>query len=56
MIFVTYLAETQSSDNVDKLIEQTKQLSTEVGGQMDTVTETWSSQIQKKKEVEKKLD
>ncbi|MGB0389419.1 MAG: hypothetical protein ACPGWR_31755, partial [Ardenticatenaceae bacterium] len=43
-IFVRYLAETQSPQDVEKLIERTKQLSTEVGGEMLTAAQAWTLQ------------
>ena len=52
VIFARYLAQTQSPEDVEKLIERTKQLSAKVGGQMLTATHTWTSQVKLEKEVE----
>ena len=56
VIFVRYLGETQLSEDVDKLIEQTKQFSAEVGGEMFNTRETLTSQAEKKGKLEEKID
>ncbi|MGB0389420.1 MAG: hypothetical protein ACPGWR_31760 [Ardenticatenaceae bacterium] len=48
--FVTYLADTQSPEDVKKLIERTKQLSAEVGGEMLTALQAWTLQGRRKGE------
>jgi predicted transposase/invertase (TIGR01784 family) len=56
VFFVRYLADTQAPEAVDKLIELTRQLSTEVGGEMRTASQVWTLEGEKKgrKEGEKK--
>ena len=55
-IFVRYLAETQSPEEVEKLIERTKQLSVEVGEEMLTATQTLTSQVEKRGSLAKEIE
>ena len=55
-IFVRYLAETQTAEDVKKLIERTKQLSAEVGGEMLTASQTWTSQVEKRESLAKEIE
>ena len=51
-IFARYLAQTQSPEELKKLIERTKQLSAKVGGQMLTAAHTWTSQVKLEERIE----
>ena len=55
-IFVRYLAETQSPEDVKKLIERTKQLSAEVGGEMLAASQTWTSQVRREGSLAKEIE
>ena len=52
IIFVRYLADTQPPDKVEKLIELTKELSADVGGEMLTARQAWTLQGRLEKEIE----
>ena len=56
VIFARYLAETQPPEDVEKLIEQTKQLSAKVGGEMLTAAQAWTLQGEKRGKLEEKIE
>jgi len=56
VIFARYLAQTQSPEDVEKLIERTKQLSAKIGGQMLTAAQAWTLQGEKRGELVKEVE
>mgnify|MGYP000035322218 CR=1 FL=1 len=56
VIFARYLAQTQSPEDVEKLIERTKRLSVEIGGEMLTAAQAWTLEGEKKGKLEEKIE